>query len=77
MLGDLITAGNERSAGSGKKNAWNAKKSLDLIRFYDPGYETDEENAEQSSRKRIITLARHLGISSAQLNGFEVSYFYE
>jgi hypothetical protein len=63
----LLVAGNEKLP-SGTFNDWNAKKSLKLIREYDPGYETDEEEAVQTSLKRRLVLSQHLGITPTQLN---------
>lgn len=64
----LLVAGNERLS-SGDVNGWNSDKSLLLIREYDPGYDTDGIDSEdKKSRRRCMVLAKHLGVSSAQLN---------
>lgn len=64
----LLVAGNERLP-SGDVNGWNSDKSLHLIREYDPGYDTDGIDSEdKKSRRRRMVLAKHLGVSSAQLN---------
>jgi hypothetical protein len=73
-MGDLITAGNEK--GSGEKNSWNAKKSLQLIQWYDPTYESDDDT-ESTSRRRRATVAAYLGITATQLNGFQTSLDFE
>ena len=64
----LLVAGNE-TLPSGNKNSWNSDKSLALIREYDEGYDTDGYgNEEKKSRRRRMVLAKHLGVSSSQLN---------
>ena len=68
---NLIVAGNE-SLPNGEVNNWNARKSLDLIKEYEPGYETDE-NAPNLSRKRRLKLAMLLGVTSTQLNIAQLS----
>ena len=52
----------------GQHNNWNAKKSLELIREYDPGYATDNDDTPDHSRKRRLTLAKLLGVTTMQLN---------
>jgi len=66
-LSHLLVAGNEKLP-SGETNVWNANKSLSLIREYDPGYLTDDEDAPATSRKRRLKLAQCLGITPTQLN---------
>ena len=56
------------SLPSGQQNNWNAKKSLELIREYDPGYATDNDDTPDLSRKRRLTLAKLLGVTTMQLN---------
>ena len=68
---NLLVAGNE-SLPNGQGNNWNARKSLDLIKEYEPGYETDE-NAPNLSRKRRLKLAMLLGVTSTQLNIAQLS----
>ena len=68
---NMLVAGNE-SLPNGQGNNWNARKSLDLIREYEPGYETDE-NASNLSRKRRLKLAMLLGVTSTQLNIAQLS----
>lgn len=63
----LLVAGNERLP-SGGQNLWNAKRSLEIIKAYDDGYETDEEVTGVTSRKRRLALGSHLGITAAQFN---------
>ena len=67
---NLLVAGNELLP-NGQENNWNAK-SLDLIKEYEPGYETDE-NAPNLSRKRQLKLAMLLGVTSTQLNIAQLS----
>eukprot|EP01126_Amoeba_proteus_P025804 TRINITY_DN2564_c0_g1_i11.p2 TRINITY_DN2564_c0_g1~~TRINITY_DN2564_c0_g1_i11.p2 ORF type:complete len:186 (+),score=21.43 TRINITY_DN2564_c0_g1_i11:53-610(+) len=64
----LLVSGREKLPSSGDLNPWNAKKSLILLRQYDPGYETDEEEELATSRRRRISLGRHLGITPTQFN---------
>lgn len=71
----LIVAGNEKIPGTDEKNTWNAKKSLALIKEYEPGYETDEEETVPSARRRI-KLAQCLGISPSQINLAATTYYY-
>ena len=64
----LLVAGNE-ALPSGPRNTWNSEKSLALIREYDEGYATDGVGDEdKKSRRRRMVLAKHLGVSSSQLN---------
>lgn len=70
----LIVAGNERIPGTEMTN-WNAKKSLKLIREYDPGYATDEET-DVVSAKRRLKLAQCLGVSPSQINLAATTYYY-
>ncbi len=63
----LLVAENEKLPDD-SPNTWNAAKSLELIREYDPGYETDgNENAGSVSKRRKV-LAKHLGITPYQLD---------
>jgi hypothetical protein len=71
----LIVAGNERIPGTEMTNNWNAKKSLKLIREYDPGYATDEET-EVISAKRRLKVAQCLGVSPSQINLAATTYYY-
>jgi hypothetical protein len=66
----LLVSGNMKLPSSNTKNNWNAKKSLKLIRQYDPGYETDDETEEYttSRKRRLVALGQHLGLMPAQLN---------
>jgi hypothetical protein len=50
-VGDLITAGNEMGDGADEENACNAKKALDLIQWYNPDYESDEDDEFTSFKK--------------------------
>ena len=86
FLGDLVTAGNEVSAALPRQMAWNAEKSLELIEFYDENYVTESSESENESDKpkrkkkttsRRATVAKHLGITTAQLNGFQTAAYYE
>ena len=63
----LLVAGNEKLPDD-SPNTWNAVKSLELIREYDPGYETDGNENAGSARKRRMVLAKHLGITPYQLD---------
>jgi hypothetical protein len=67
-IAKLLVAGNEKLP-NGAVNDWNAKKSLKLIREYDPAYETDDESAETTtSRKRRLKIAQCLGLTGPQLS---------
>ena len=66
-ISNLVVSGNE-SLPSGQQNNWNAKKSLELIREYDPGYATDNDDTPDLSRKRRLTIAKLLGVTTMQLN---------
>jgi hypothetical protein len=69
---NLLVAGKEKLP-NGQENIWNSKKSLELIREYDPGYETDEGTNGIFSRKRRLKLAMLLGVTSTQLNIAQLS----
>ena len=64
----LLVAGNEKLPSTNRINPWNAKRSLDLIRQYDSGYYTEDEEATSTSRRRRITLGKYLGITPSQFN---------
>jgi len=67
-IAKLHVAGNEKLP-NGQSNDWNAKKSLKLIREYDPGYATDDENEEkQTSRRRRVKIAQCLGLTGTQMS---------
>ena len=70
----LVVAGNERLPDD-SSNSWNAVKSLELIREYDPGYETDGIENFGSARKRRLVLAKHLGITPYQLDSAVRGYY--
>lgn len=67
VIEELLVAGNE-TLPSGRTNSWSAKKSLHLIREYEPGYITEGEEGEGRSRPRRLKVAQLLGITSAQLS---------
>lgn len=73
-LATLLVAGNE-SLPNGQLNTWNVTKSRDLLRQYDPDYETDDDVEEGStrSRNRRLRLARVIGVTRAQLNFAQLS----
>lgn len=89
FLGDLVTAGNEVSAALPQQMAWTAEKSLELIEFYDENYVAESSESENESDKnkpkrkkttssrRRVTVAKHLGITMAQLSGFQTAAYYE
>lgn len=66
-LAQLLVPGNELLP-DGSKNTWNIQMSLELIREYDEGYETDNNDEATSSRRRRLHLAKLLGITTSQLN---------
>ena len=68
-LAQLAVAGNE-TLPNGETHTWSCRRSRQLIREYDPAYETDEDDNEQghNSLKRRMILASHLGITTSQLN---------
>ena len=70
----LLVAGNEKLPDD-SPNTWNAVKSLELIREYDPGYETDGNENVGSARKRRMVLAKHLGITPYQLDSAVRGYY--
>ena len=70
-LEQLLVAGNELLP-SGSQNTWNKKCSLDLIKEYEPGYETDDADEATSSHRRRIHLAKLLGITTSQLNSAQM-----
>ena len=69
---NLLVAENESLPNNKGTNIWNAEKSLDLIKEYDPGYEIDGD-ASNFSRKRRLKLAMLLGVTSTQLNIAQLS----
>ena len=70
----LVVAGNEKLPDD-SPNTWNTVKSLELIREYDPGYETDGNENAGSARKRRMVLAKHLGITPYQLDTAVRGYY--
>ena len=68
-LEELIVAGNE-TLPSGGINTWNSAKSLELLREYDPGYETGDDIDEGSTRSRFrrLKVATAIGITRVQMN---------
>ena len=65
---NLIVGGSE-TLPSGATNTWNAQKSLDFIREYEPGYFTDgEADDERRSRPRRLKVAQLIGVTSVQMN---------
>ena len=75
----LVVADNE-TLPDGSQNTWNAINSLNLIKEYDPGYETDimSDNTtvlETSSRKRRLKLMKCLGITAYQINIATTAYY--
>lgn len=67
----LLVAGNE-NLPDGQRNTWNRKKSKALLQQYEDASEseseTDDNEYSSKSRARRLKLARHLGVTNAQLN---------
>ena len=62
------------AAGTTRAASWDRGKSLELIRFYDPGYETDDVREDEdedemmaSFRRRRLKLAGLIGSTRAQM----------
>ena len=68
-LMSLLVAGNE-SLPDNTKNNWNAKKSKQLLIFYDGSLSGSDDESEHSekARERRLKVARTVGISQVQLN---------
>ena len=69
-ISHLLVAGNE-ILPNGQHNNWNKRKSLALLRAYDPQYETDDESdneVSQRSQNRRLRVAKVLGVTKQQLN---------
>jgi len=67
-IAKLLVAENEKLP-NGQPNDWNAKKSLKLIRKYDPTYETDDEaEKKQTPRRRRVKIAQCLGLTGTQMS---------
>ncbi|KAG2438893.1 hypothetical protein HYH02_010689 [Chlamydomonas schloesseri] len=67
----LLVAGNE-SLPDGQRNTWNKSKSKALLQQYEDANESeseaDDNEYSSKSRARRLKLARHLGVTNAQLN---------
>ena len=50
-----------------KRSHWTAKRVLDIVKFYDPEYETEDEDSEYLSWKRIRAISKNLGLTSPQV----------
>lgn len=69
-LCELLVAGNEKLP-NGQVNTWNRKKSKQLLQQYgDQGSDSSQDEDEHAPRSRELrlSLARRLGITTAQLN---------
>lgn len=73
-MGALIVGGSELVPGSAGVHVagWNRGKSLQLIREYEPNYQTDGESGtnevkRKSSRRRRLYLAKLIGLTPTQM----------
>jgi len=73
---NLIVSGSELLPGRDITNNWNKTKSLNLIKQYQPDYNSDAESDNEDSsrsRNRRLKVAKLIGITSSQLNFAQLS----
>ena len=73
---NLIVSGSELLPGRDITNNWNKTKSFNLIKQYQPDYNSDAESDNEDSsrsRNRRLKVAKLIGITSSQLNFAQLS----
>jgi len=73
---NLIVSGSELLPGRDITNNWNKTKSFNLIKQYEPDYNSDAESDNEDSsrsRNRRLKVAKLIGITSSQLNFAQLS----